>query len=764
MFFAFPIKMSANTNLTSILQQALFEEEANHNLNAAIQSYQSLVTQFDQDRKLAATAIFRLGECYRKQGNTNDATAQYERIVRDFSDQSTLLNLCRQNLASLGIAPPAPASSGTATAARAEQKRLLEEEIKLAEKQLASQQKLVETGAMSTDGVIPFQRDLLKLRRQLAALDAGQSPSDLALDTGATTTAEAEEVKRIQALIKDSPDLINSSELLQIAAGKGEIAIVKLLLDSGAAVDGIKQQAPTPLHYAAANGHKAVVDLLLSKGAKADARTESGGTPLHLAAFKGYELVAKALLAAGAPVDARMRADATVIAYGFKAGQTPLHVAASAGYTAIVELLLSKGADVNAEDGESRTALSHAAANGDGRMTKALLAAHADPNAGHRDLPLVMAAYRGDAGLLELLLTKGADPNTNSITGAADGQTKVPPLYVAVKYGRAEAVKILTRAKADPNVPNKEGKPLLFDAAGNLETLKALLDGGADPNQKARDGFTPLTFATHQLNRIAVETLLTHHADPNAKMEASYGEGGKGYTPLLIATARFATNLVDVLLAAGADPNLRSDTRAPLLNAMNNENPPARKQMAASLLDHGAKPDARDTDGKTPLMFAVLRGDKDSAALLLANKADVNAASKDGTTPLHLAVALNCSSPTKPIRTPGTTPARPRSTWPKAPPANAANPVSIPESHCPRKPPLKHASRGSNASPIPAALPPAPLPPALPPIPKPNLPSSALPTSFASMAPPTIFPISPSSASCARAWGRGSCSSATPIR
>jgi ankyrin repeat protein len=763
MFFAFPIKMSANTNLTSILQQALFEEEANHNLNAAIQSYQSLITQFDQDRKLAATAIFRLGECYRKQGNTNDAAAQYERIVRDFSDQATLLNLCRQNLAALGIAPPSPASSATATAARAEQKRLLEEEIKLAEKQLASQRKLVETGAMSPDGVIPFQRDLLKLRRQLAALDAGQLSADSAADTGANleaerhalevriaelkalpkeklriaiqqsspnpvlntlmeqltaaeqrltsaqqeygpqhaevlkdkavvatvskqidaqvdaamealmakrnalagasqssrsesgpmagTSAEDEEVRRIQSLIKDSPDLINSptaggganggQTLLQEAAAKGQLSVVKILLDNGAAVDGVRQGDLTPLDLAAFNGHKAVVDFLLSKGAKADARTENGITPLHLAANKGYELVAGALLNAGAPVNAPVKSQNVVFGYKFTGGETPLHTAAYSGYPALVQLLLSKGADPNAVDAEGHTALSCSVSRGDGSTTKILLAAHANPNAGRRDLPLAIAARRGDAVLLELLLANGANPNTNGVYVDIDSRNMIPPLYVAVHFKQPEAVKILTRFKADPNVPNNDGKPLLFDAMQDIETFKALLDGGADPNQKAGDGFTPLTYATHQLNRSAVEALLAHHADPNAKMEASYGEGGKGYTPLLIATARFAADLVDVLLAAGADPNLRSDTRAPLLNAMNNENPPARKQMVASLLDHGAKPDSRDTDGKTPLMYAVLRADKDSAALLLAHKADVNAASKDGTTSLHLAAYYN---------------------------------------------------------------------------------------------------------------------------
>lgn len=81
------LTQAATNDLSRALQKGLFEEEANHNLEAAAQAYQSVATQFDKDRKLAATAIFRLGEVYRKQGKTNEANAQYERILREFSDQ-----------------------------------------------------------------------------------------------------------------------------------------------------------------------------------------------------------------------------------------------------------------------------------------------------------------------------------------------------------------------------------------------------------------------------------------------------------------------------------------------------------------------------------------------------------------------------------------------------------------------------------------------------------------------------------------------------
>src|SRR6266568_2617724 len=85
-------------DLSEALQKGLLEEEANHNLDAAIQAYQSVVDQFGDQRKIAATAVFRLGECYRKQGKTNEAALQYQRLRRDFPDQQQLVQLGQKYL------------------------------------------------------------------------------------------------------------------------------------------------------------------------------------------------------------------------------------------------------------------------------------------------------------------------------------------------------------------------------------------------------------------------------------------------------------------------------------------------------------------------------------------------------------------------------------------------------------------------------------------------------------------------------------------
>jgi ankyrin repeat protein len=705
-----PPTRAATNDLTTTLQRGLFEEEANQNLGAAIQAYQGVASQFDKDRKLAATAIFRLGECYRKQGNTNDAATQYERILREFSDQPTLVTLSRQNLAGMGAALPAtaapvvsdaareeqkrelaikiklaqkrldeeqkhvqtgidtsdtllpmqrellelkrqlaaldaglavsvaPTAPALSDAARQEQKRLLEEEMKLAQKQLARQQALIQHAAAADDSLWPIQREILELKRQLAALDAGLPTSFAASgSTAPAASSESDEARRIQALIKDSPDLINAPDhkgetLLQSAAAKGNLAVLKLLLDSGAAVNGLQQPGLSALHYAAGNGHKAAVDLLLSKGAKADAQTENGLTPLHLAARKGYEEVAKALLAAGAPVNPLGwgSGDKEDLPYTIGTRQTPLHLAAAAGYAGLVELLLSKGADVNAEDGTDRTALSHAVEKRYEPVIRCLLAAHANPNAGRFDLPAAIAAFQGNVPALKLLLAAGADPNTNSSLGwtitdrgghaIPPGRSTYSPLWLAVNQQQTAAAQELLHSKAKPD------PSLLLDALPDVPTLKALLEGGVDPNGLPSGGV--LLQPVQANNEPAVALLLAHHADVNAATSDKW-------TPLHSAAANTSTNITALLLKAGAAVNARSqEGKTPLFVAVEYD----RLENAALLLANGADPNVKDARGVPPLYLAIGNGKREMAQLLLANKADPNAKDNTGLTPLHAAV------------------------------------------------------------------------------------------------------------------------------
>ena len=585
------------------------------------------------------------------------------------------------------ISSTAPATLVLSDAARQEQKRLLEEEIKLVQKHSEEQQKQMQAGLLvSSDDRLATERDLLHLRRQIAALDAGLPVSITATEaTAPATSTEADEVRRVQALIKDSPDLVNAPDQtgetpLESAAAKGKLAVVKLLLDNGAAVDGLQQPGLTPLHYAAGNGHKTVVDLLLSKGAKPGAETEAGVTALHLAALKGYESVAKALLAAGAPVDARTKNGSgyntplSSLKYYVESGETPLHLAAIAGYPGMVELLVAKGAQVNAEDGEGRTPLSYAAQRGYQTILQVLLAAHANPNAGRVSLPLATAAFQGNMPALKLLLANGADPNTNSTVnwqfsargGYSNHGEKCTPLFLAINQRKADAAKELLRCKADPNLPGPAGTPLLYEALSDAPTLEVLLEGGADPNQSVQ-GSPLLLLAVGDKNQRAVELLLAHHAEVNCTTP-------NGVTPLQVAAELGLKPIAEVLLKAGAAVNAKDrNGETPLHEAVVNAHP----ELVELLLANKADPNAKNNDGSTPLHLAVSFKQPEIVKLLLANKADPNERNNAGQTPLDL--AKNIAQRPQPMRGSQLLPVQPGTSMPPGmTPILPAQPSSLP--------------------------------------------------------------------------------------
>ncbi len=60
-------------------------------------------------------------------------------------------------------------------------------------------------------------------------------------------------------------------------------------------------------------------------------------------------------------------------------------------------------------------------------------------------------------------------------------------------------------------------------------------------------------------------------------------------------------------------------------------------EMVAVLVRHGAKVDARDNRGLTPLLWTAFAGQRDAAAALLSNGADINARDSAGRTTMDLA-------------------------------------------------------------------------------------------------------------------------------
>ena len=90
--------------------------------------------------------------------------------------------------------------------------------------------------------------------------------------------------------------------------------------------------------------------------------------------------------------------------------------------------------------------------------------------------------------------------------------------------------------------------PLLFAArGGGLESARLLVAAGADVNDAAPMGTSPLVVAAHSGQGAVATFLLEQGADPDA--------AGAGYTALHAAVLRGDLELVTALLAHGADPN-----------------------------------------------------------------------------------------------------------------------------------------------------------------------------------------------------------------
>ncbi len=237
-----------------------------------------------------------------------------------------------------------------------------------------------------------------------------------------------------------------------------------------------------------------------------------------------------------------------------------------------------------------------------------LFAMNAAPAAGEPG-SLHEAIARKDMRAVESLLSKGADPNGTDKTGAR-------PLYLAVKSGSPEMVRRMIAAGADVKASD-ERAPLMWLAGTNrpltapdLEIAQILIQSGARVDARGINQKTPLHQAATYNHAGLTKILIEKGADTAAK--ESFGGG----TPLHVACEGVA-----VISAQG------EMVRRGALETVD------------SLLRGGARPNARDKHGITPLHVAARFLHIHVVDRLIAAGADIHARTDAGWTPLHFAAA-----------------------------------------------------------------------------------------------------------------------------
>ena len=167
--------------------------------------------------------------------------------------------------------------------------------------------------------------------------------------------------------------------------------------------------------------------------------------------------------------------------------------------------------------------------------------------------PLHRAASAGRIGRLQRLISKGFDLDQFD----SDGETA---LSHAARNGRAEAVKVLLIAGAQPNLCRREGNnfhaPLHYACgyAKSLPIVELLIQHGADVNIRGAWGGTPLSWALSNFELIVL--LLDKGADVNTQDD-------RGRT-LLYEQDCFDVALAKLLIARGADVNCRACLPVPI--------------------------------------------------------------------------------------------------------------------------------------------------------------------------------------------------------
>ena len=275
------------------------------------------------------------------------------------------------------------------------------------------------------------------------------------------------------------------------------------------------------------------------------------------------------------------------------------------------------------EVGAAGSELADAAMKRNREAVRALLQRKADVNAPQIDgtTALHWAVRLDDLETVELLVRAGANVSVANRAGAT-------PMQLAALNGNAAVIDTLVKAGADPNLPlTQYGDTALMMASrtGKTDAIGVLLDNGAKVNTKETwGGTTALMWSASERHSPAVKVLIDHGADVNARsnfVPAANGRGFEGRTPAAPqagqAVEEFASGWLTPLMFAAREGDVES----------------ARLLTAA-----GADVNAMAADGKDALGLAIFNGNYELASFLIDNKSKVNQADTQGFTPLFWAV------------------------------------------------------------------------------------------------------------------------------
>ncbi|KAL9045455.1 MAG: hypothetical protein Q9214_001501 [Letrouitia sp. 1 TL-2023] len=456
--------------------------------------------------------------------------------------------------------------------------------------------------------------------------------------------------KIILELLNNGADIDSRDETgwtpLTWAVSKGYIKTARLFLEKRADDLLSDQSGRLPIHYAAQRGDKHIVELLAKSHSNLNQKNKFGETPLHLAALEGHVEVVQLLLAKDAMIDMQDNK-----------GRTALHRSVHGQHSNVVATLLSRNANSIQQDKHRETVMHAAAKEGNIEIFQLLLkAVKSAPRAVEsKSSKNAAIAKRTTKGLEEL-----RDKNERTLLHIAsmEGHTDIVKLLLleltttelmekggwtaldwAVENGHLNVVEILWQARNnDPSNYIKRRNYLKRTAGkGDVKMVAYWLKQGEEiDSHDSDDNRTALHFAAMKGRKDVALMLLESGADPNFRDR-------NGSTPIQSAAFWNREDLVLALIKSGKfDLNQSDDRKRTLLHVVVLR---GWSELVPTMLKMHASPVAQDDKGHTPLHTATINNRTKAAQILADDGRSVLIRDRDGWLATDWAVWLGSRQP-----------------------------------------------------------------------------------------------------------------------
>jgi len=437
-----------------------------------------------------------------------------------------------------------------------------------------------------------------------AADNEGMTPFDLAIKNDDNIVNSLVTTETV--LQRDSA---GNTMLHSAVRNRGNQELIGRILDQRAIVDARNRDGDTALHIAIRMNQRETGEFLISRGANIFSVNSSGESPLYIA-FNASSGLREWII------------NPTTIIAKDGLGNNMLHYAAQWNLNRVIPVIIRNGVPVEDANATGETPLFMAIKTDSPSTIKVLVDNGASLNA--RDTQgnsVLHAAIRWNAAdAAASLVSYGIDINAHALNGNT-------PLHDAVMLGMGEIETLLIREKANLEARNIDGNTPLMEAvrSGFASSVDKLTSNGSDPATRNIRGDTPLHMAVGTERYDLVNLLLRREASIHAR-------NTRNKTPFQISLS-ISSRMVSTLLTGDRIASSDDMGNSALHIALQEK---ASADILRTIILQGARINAVDNNGKTPLRLAIDVGLLEAAKTLADSGADPFLSAVDNRSPADI--------------------------------------------------------------------------------------------------------------------------------